>query len=143
MGALDMEIPRWFAPVLVQIVGFIKCLELKAVVLALHHWAPMLHGHHVMVATDNTVVSSISKQGDTFPVTALCSGPIPVASITGHSSCREPREFNHFLQAGWNQRKSVKTNGLFPSKGELVDVFLEGMNQRLWLIKLNNLLKSY
>ena len=47
----------------------INCLELKAVVCALQHWAPVLQGHQVMIATDNsTVVSYINKQGGTpFP----------------------------------------------------------------------------
>ena len=40
-----------------------NCLELKAVTCALQHWAPLLQGHQVMVATDNsTVVSYINKQ---------------------------------------------------------------------------------
>ena len=44
----------------------IKCLKLKAVVSALQHWAPVLQGHQVMIATDNsTVVSYINKQGGT------------------------------------------------------------------------------
>ena len=44
----------------------INCLELKAVVSALKHWAPVLQGHQVMIATDNsTVVSYINKQGGT------------------------------------------------------------------------------
>ena len=49
-------------------------------------------------------------------------------NILCKTDCQEPREFNLFLQTQlrWNQRKSVKTNGLFPSKDELVDVFLEG-----------------
>ena len=42
----------------------INCLELKAVEAALHHWAPVLQGHQVMIATDHsTVVSYIKKQG--------------------------------------------------------------------------------
>ena len=44
----------------------INCLELKAVIFALQHWAPRLQGHQVMIATDNsTVVSYINKQGGT------------------------------------------------------------------------------
>ena len=44
----------------------INCLELKAVMHALQHWAHLLQGHQVMVATDNsTVVSYINKQGGT------------------------------------------------------------------------------
>ena len=44
----------------------INCLELKAVTCALQHWAPLLQGHQVMIATDNsTVVSYINKQGGT------------------------------------------------------------------------------
>ena len=36
----------------------ISCLELKAVTCALQHWAPLLQGHQVMVATDNSTVVS-------------------------------------------------------------------------------------
>ena len=51
----------------------INCLELKAVIFALQHWAPLLQGHQVMVATDNsTVVSYINKQGGTRSPTLLC-----------------------------------------------------------------------
>ena len=50
----------------------INCLELKAVEAALHHWAPVLQGHQVMIATDNsTVVSYINKQGGTRSNTLL------------------------------------------------------------------------
>ena len=31
-------------------------LELKAIILALHHWVTVLRGHQVMTATDTTVV---------------------------------------------------------------------------------------
>ena len=64
-----------------QILGFwtltdrklhINCLEIKAVVCALQHWAPMFQGHQVMIATDNsTVVSYINKQGGTHSPTLL------------------------------------------------------------------------
>ena len=50
----------------------INYLELKAVIFALQHWAPLLQGHQVMVATDNsTVVSYINKQGGTRSPTLL------------------------------------------------------------------------
>ena len=50
----------------------INCLELKVVVSARKHWAPMLQGHQVMIATDNsTVVSYINKQGGTRSSTLL------------------------------------------------------------------------
>ena len=50
----------------------ISCLEFKAVVSALQHWAPLLQGHQVMIATDNsTVVSYINKQGGTRSPTLL------------------------------------------------------------------------
>ena len=50
----------------------INCLELKAVISALQHWAPVLQGHHFMIATDNsTVVSYINKQGGTLSPTLL------------------------------------------------------------------------
>ena len=50
----------------------INCLELKAVISALQHWAPMLQGHQVMIAMDNsTVVSYINKQGGTRSPTLL------------------------------------------------------------------------
>ena len=57
--------------------------------------------------------------------------------------CQEPGEFNLFFHLKWNQRKSVKTNGLFSSKVKLVDVSLNGLNYKLCLVKLNNLLKSH
>ena len=44
----------------------INVLELRAVILALHHWAIVLQGRHVLIATDNTtVVAYINKQGGT------------------------------------------------------------------------------
>ena len=50
----------------------INCLELKAVSHALQHWAQMLQGHQVMIATDNsTVASYINKQGGTLSLTLL------------------------------------------------------------------------
>ena len=50
----------------------INCLELKAVICALQHWAPLLQGHQVMIATDNsTVVSYINKQGGTRSTSLL------------------------------------------------------------------------
>ena len=50
----------------------INCLEFKAVTFALQHWAPLLQGHQVMIATDNsTVVSYINKQGGTRSLTLL------------------------------------------------------------------------
>ena len=51
----------------------INCLEFKEVTFALQHWAPLLQGHQVMIATDNsTVVSYINKQGGTRSLTLLC-----------------------------------------------------------------------
>ena len=50
----------------------INCLEFKAVTFALQHWAPLLQGRQVMIATDNsTVVSYIYKQGGTHSPTLL------------------------------------------------------------------------
>ena len=50
----------------------INCLELKTVTFALQHWAPLLQGRQVMIATDNsTVVSYINKQGGTRSSTLL------------------------------------------------------------------------
>ena len=44
----------------------INVLELRAVIMALHHWATVLQGRHVLIATDNTtVVAYINKQGGT------------------------------------------------------------------------------
>ena len=58
----DSQISGTWAPLDCQL--HIICLELKAVEAALHHWAPVLQGHQVMIATDNsTVVSYINKQG--------------------------------------------------------------------------------
>ena len=67
----------------------IICLELKAVIRALQHWAPLLQGHQVMIATDNsTVVSYINKQGGDslpFPATLDCRAS-PLVRGTRHSS---------------------------------------------------------
>ena len=50
----------------------INCLEFKVVTFALQHWDPLLQGHQVMIATDNsTVVSYINKQGGTRSLTLL------------------------------------------------------------------------
>ena len=50
----------------------ISCLELKAVISSLQHWDPVLQGHQVMIATDNsTIVSYINKQGGTRSPTLL------------------------------------------------------------------------
>ena len=41
----------------------ISCLELKAVIVALHHWVSALQGHQVLIAMDNTtVVDCLSRQ---------------------------------------------------------------------------------
>ena len=47
----------------------INCLELKAVGSALKHWVPMLQGHQVMIATDNSTVVFVYQQTrwDPFP----------------------------------------------------------------------------
>ena len=50
----------------------INTLELKVVILALHHWVSVLRDHQVMIATDNaTVVAYINKQGRTHSHTLL------------------------------------------------------------------------
>ena len=68
----------------------INCLELKAVISALQHWAPVLQGHQVMIATDNsTVVSYINKQArrDPFPhLATFDSRPLPLVRGSEHNS---------------------------------------------------------
>ena len=50
----------------------INCLVPKAVTCALQHWAPLLQGHQVMIAMDNsTVVSYINKLGRTRSTSLL------------------------------------------------------------------------
>ena len=68
----------------------INCLELKAVTCALQHWAPLLQGHQVMIATDNsTVVSYIYQQAGRdslhFPATLDCRA-FPLVRVTRHNS---------------------------------------------------------
>ena len=64
-----------------------SCLELKAVVSALKHWAPMLQGHQVMIAMDNsTVVSYINKQGGTNSPTLFDSRASPLVRGSEHNS---------------------------------------------------------
>ena len=64
----------------------INCLELKAVISALQHWAPMLQGRQVMIAMDNsTVVSYINKQGGTHLATLHCR-PFPLVRVSEHNS---------------------------------------------------------
>ena len=66
----DSQISGTWAPLDRQL--HINCLELKVVEAALHHWAPVLQLHQVMIATDNsTVVSYINKQGGTRSHTLL------------------------------------------------------------------------
>ena len=63
----------------------INTLELKAEILALHHWVSVLRGHQLMIATDNT--SLYQQTGwDPFshPVTSS-SGSVPMATNSGHS----------------------------------------------------------
>ena len=48
-----------------------NCLKLKAVGAALHHWASVLQGHQVTIATHNLTVSYINKQGGTLSHTLL------------------------------------------------------------------------
>ena len=60
----DSQISGTWAPL--DCLLHISCLELKAVEAVLHDWAPVLQGHQVMTARDNsTVVSYINKQGGT------------------------------------------------------------------------------
>ena len=69
--------PRWGIPRFRVLDPFrpqahINTLELKVVILALHHWVSVLQGHQLMMVTDNsTVVAYINKQGgwDPFPWT--------------------------------------------------------------------------
>ena len=65
----------------------INCLELKAVILALHHWVTVLRGHQVMIAMENTPVSFLYQQTgrDPFPYHVMSSsGSFSMASIPGH-----------------------------------------------------------
>ena len=45
----------------------INVLELRAVILALHHWATVLQGRHVLIGTDNTTVVA-------GPINTSCCG---------------------------------------------------------------------
>ena len=67
----------------------INCLEFKAVIFALQHWAPLLQGRQVMITMDNsTVVSYINKQGGTRSpqLATLNCRPSPLVRVSEHSS---------------------------------------------------------
>ena len=53
-------------------------------------------------------------------------GVVSLGRLLIFMHCQEPMEFNLFLQTQlkWNQRIIFKSNGLFPSKDEIMDVFL-------------------
>ena len=62
---------------------YTNCLELKSIFLAIQHWAPVLRGRQVMIAKDDARV----VHGDKVQLPALTSsGPIPVFTLTAHSS---------------------------------------------------------
>ena len=51
----------------------INTLELRMVILALHHWVAVLLGHQVMITTDNTTaVAYIYKQAGAHSHILLC-----------------------------------------------------------------------
>ena len=67
----------------------ISCLELKVVSHALQHWAQMLQGHQVMIATDNSTVVFVYQQTrrDTFPhLVAVDSRASPLVRGSEHNS---------------------------------------------------------
>ena len=66
----------------------INVLELRAVILALHHWATVLQGLYVLIATDNHCCSLHQQtRWDPFPPpVAAGSGSVSVATDSGHNS---------------------------------------------------------
>ena len=66
----------------------INCLEIQAVISALHHWISVLQGCQVLIATDNTIEFLIStNKEDPFPLlVASSSGSLYVTTSSGHSS---------------------------------------------------------
>ena len=63
----------------------INCTELKAVVSALQHWAPVLQGHQVMIATDNSTIQQTRR--DPFPhLVAVDSRASPLVRGSEHNS---------------------------------------------------------
>ena len=70
----------------------INCLELKAVGSALKHWVPMLQGHQVMIATDNSTVVFVYQQTrwDPFPhLVTFDSRASPLVRGSEHNSPSE------------------------------------------------------
>ena len=63
----------------------INCLELKAVIRALQHWAPLLQGHQVMIATDNFIYQQAGRDSLPFPAALDCRAS-PLVRVTRHSS---------------------------------------------------------
>jgi hypothetical protein len=76
----------------------INCLELKAIIKALHTWITFLKGLQVMIATDNSVVSYINKQGGTHSHTLLSHTQELLLWVDTHNitlrACHIPGRFN-------------------------------------------------
>ena len=101
-----------------------NCLELKVVSLALHHWAPLLQGHLVIIAMNNiTVVSYMNRGGGgTVPLSTLSSsGLIPVATLAVPSPLGQTH--SGLLQCDRrpsDQAKSASERSFHPEVGTLI-----------------------
>ena len=88
----------------------INCLELKAVVSALQHWAPVLQGHQVMIATDKLTVVYYNSLSETYSKLSERDSRPPISSESANIDrvVPPPQDRETCLQAlGYTRRRHV------------------------------------
>ena len=129
----------------------INTLELKAVILALHHWVSIIPGHQVMIGTNNTsVVAYTNKQGGTHSHT-LSSLVVDLilwlqtnwrhshpgqthSGLSKHDSDRFSRP-NQPIKTEWSLHPEIVSQ-IIGTRGTLtVDMFATVHNMHFWKFK--------
>ena len=111
----------------------INCLELKAVGATLHHWASVLQGHQVMIATDNsTVVSYQHARRDPVPyLVRSSSGAFYVVTSSEHVVVRA-RHFPGFCFLRLSQG-TLGVPSFLPKRGGGLEVLKGALDGRVLL----------